>query len=187
VASMEKSISSLGGFVIVPAHSRDFFRYNSHTYIFSGQLPAACLGSAIQGIDILENEGPALLARLFRTIQHVKAELQQMGFELIGENQPHPLILLKVGDVYTASAVSQFFFEEGIHILTVGFPVIPVARGALVRISLSAGHSDSQVEQLLATFRKLKSVLPSLQQHAAHAVIALNGGAASVPACTDET
>lgn len=172
VASLEKSLSSLGGFVAVPAKSRDFFRYNSHTYIFSGQLPAACLGSALAGLEILENEGPVLLDRLNGMIRHVKTELRQMGFDLVGEDQPFPLILVKVGDMYQVGRVSQFFFDEGIHILTVGFPVIPVTRGAMVRISLSAIHTPEQIERLLGAFRKLRDVLqPS--QPCAYANVAL--------------
>ena len=39
---------------------------------------------------------------------------------------------------YSVPGISQFFFEEGIHILVAGFPAIPMSRGALVRIALSA-------------------------------------------------
>ena len=53
--------------------------------------------------------------------------------------------------------MSQFFFDEGIHILTTGFPIVPLARGAMVRISLSAAHTDAQIERLLEVFRKLRN------------------------------
>lgn len=173
VGSLEKSLSSLGGFVVVPRRSRNLFRYNSYTYVFSGQLPAACLGSALAALDILETEGPILLKRLYGMIRRVKAELQQMGFELIGEDQPFPLILVKAGDVLSVGRISQFFFDRGIHILTVGFPVIPMSRGALVRISLSAIHTDAQIQRLLETFRKLRSVLPSQPHVPGHAHVSL--------------
>jgi len=61
-----------------------------------------------------------------------------------------------VGDVYCAPEVSQFFFDEGIHILTTGFPIIPIDRGAMVRISMSAAHTDGQIQQLLDAFRRLR-------------------------------
>ena len=59
-------------------------------------------------------------------------------------------------DVYCAPKVSQFFYDEGIHILTTGFPIVPLDRGAMVRISLSAAHTDAQIERLLDVFRKLR-------------------------------
>jgi 8-amino-7-oxononanoate synthase len=161
VASLEKGLASLGGFVVVPKQNRDFFRYNSYTYIFSGQLPPPYLATALTAFDILEEEGETLRGRLVRSIDYVKSELRRMGFELIGEDRPFPLILVKVGDVYAAPPISQFFFNEGIHVLTVGFPIIPLARGALVRISLSAAHTDAQIEQLLAAFRELRDAPPS--------------------------
>jgi glycine C-acetyltransferase len=159
VASLEKSLASLGGFVVVPRWARDYFRYNSYTYIFSGQMPASCLAGTLAAFDILEREGERRLERLRGLIGFVKHELAAMGFETIGEDQPFPLILVKVGDVYSAPKISQYFFDEGIHILTVGFPVVPLSRGAMVRISLSASHTDTQVERLLAAFRKLKQTL----------------------------
>ena len=158
VGSLEKSLASLGGFVVLPAFARDLVRFTSSTYIFSGQLPPPYLFSGIAALDILENDGQRLIDRLNESTRYVKQQLLEMGFELVAEEQPSPLILVKVGDVYAAPQVSQFFFEEGIHILTTGFPIIPIDRGAMVRISMSAAHTDAQIERLLDAFRKLRDV-----------------------------
>lgn len=157
VGSMEKALASLGGFVVLPREARDLIRYNSYTYVFSGQLPPPNLGADLMAMEILERDGEQLIERLHQVIRRVKTELQSMGFELVGEDIPFPLILVKVGDVYAAPKVSEFFFDEGIHILTTGFPIIPLARGAMVRISLSAAHTDAQVDRLIEAFRKLRS------------------------------
>lgn len=156
VGSMEKSLVSLGGFVILPREARDFVRYSCHTYIFCGQMPPSSLATSLAVFDILESEGAELRSRLETSVNYVKTELRDMGYSLIGEDQPFPLILVEVGDVYSVPKISQFFFDEGIHILTVGFPVIPLSRGALVRISLSAAHTDEQIDRLLDAFRKLR-------------------------------
>ena len=158
VGSLEKSLASLGGFVVLPQFARDLVRFTSSTYIFSGQLPPPYLYSGLAALDILENEGQQLIDRLNESTRYVKRELVEMGFELVAEDQPSPLILVKVGDVYAAPQVSQFFFDEGIHILTTGFPIIPIDRGAMVRISMSAAHTDEQIERLLDAFRKLREV-----------------------------
>jgi 8-amino-7-oxononanoate synthase len=156
VASLEKGLASLGGFAVVPKAARDYFKFNSYTYVFSGQLPPPYLASSLAAFDVLEQEGEQRIGRLRSHISHVRREVQTMGFEIIGEDQPFPLIMVKAGELRSASAISQFFYDEGIHILTVGFPVIPMSRGAMVRISLSASHTDQQIERLLAAFRKLK-------------------------------
>jgi len=159
VASLEKGLASLGGFVVVPKSARDYFRFNSYTYTFSGQLPPPYLASALKAFDILEREQGARLRRLHALINRVKAEVQEIGFEVIGEDQPFPLIMVKVGELNDAPQISQFFFEEGIHILTVGFPVIPLSRGSMVRIALSATHTDAQVDRLMDVLRKLRRKL----------------------------
>jgi len=141
--------------VVVPKAARDYFRFNSYTYTFSGQLPPPYLASALKAFDILEREQGARLRRLHALINRVKAEVQEIGFEVIGENQPFPLIMVKVGELNDAPRISQFFFEEGIHILTVGFPVIPLSRGSMVRIALSATHTDAQVDRLKHVMKKL--------------------------------
>jgi len=151
----------MGGFVVVPQQFRDLFRFTSYTYIFCGQLPPPYLATALTGLEILETEGEQILGRLNNMITYVKTELEGMGYEVVGQNgQLFPLVLVKVGDVYSAPKVSQFFFDEGIHILTTGFPIVPLSRGAMVRISLSPAHSDAQVERLLEVFKKLRTVLP---------------------------
>ena len=161
VGSLEKALVSLGGFVVLPRAARDFIRYTCPTFIFCGQMPPSSLATSLAVFDILETEGDRLRDRLERSIEYVKRELRSMGFSLIGEDRPFPLILVEVGDVYRVPEVSQFFFNEGIHILTVGFPVIPLSRGALVRISLSASHTDEQLERLLQAFAKLRELAAS--------------------------
>ncbi len=161
VASLEKGLASLGGFVVVPKASRDYFRFNSYTYTFSGQLPPPYLASALKAFDILEREQGARLRRLHALIARVKREVQEIGFEVIGEDQPFPLIMVKVGEIASGPQISQFFYEEGIHILTVGFPVIPLSRGAMVRIALSATHTEEQIDRLMRVFRKLRDRIPT--------------------------
>jgi len=156
VGSLEKSLACLGGFVVLPKYARDLVRFSSPTYIFSGQLPPPYLFGALAAMDILQSDGEKLIGRLRNSIAYVKRELGRAGFELVAEEQPSPLILVKVGDVYCAPEVSQFFFDEGIHILTTGFPIIPIDRGAMVRISMSAAHTDGQIQQLLDAFRRLR-------------------------------
>ncbi len=112
---------------------------------------AALLNFAHDDFEQLEK----MLQRLNQLIDRVKQGLRAIGFELVGEDRPFPLILVKVGDVYAAPKVSQFLFDEGIHVLTTGFPIVPLARGAMVRISLAATHTDAQIERLLEVFRKL--------------------------------
>lgn len=154
--SLSKALASLGAFVVAPRAARDLIRYSSPTYIFSGQLPPVSLATCIKAFDILEREGEQRLERLRSLINYVKQEVEEIGFEIIAEKDPFPLILVKVGNVYQVPWINQFFYDEGIHILTVGFPVIPLTNGAMVRISLSPVHSDEQVERLLSAFRKLR-------------------------------
>jgi 7-keto-8-aminopelargonate synthetase-like enzyme len=157
VASLEKGLASLGGFVVVPKEFRDYLRYSSYTYIYSGQLPPPYLASALAAFDVLEDEGLERLTKLRRHIDYSKRELTEMGFEIIGEQQPFPLIMVKVGEWDEANRVSQFFYDQGIHILTVGFPVVPMSRGSMLRISLSASHTEAQIDRLMTAFRRFRS------------------------------
>lgn len=157
VASLEKGLASLGGFAVVPKEFRDYFRFNSYTYTFTGQLPPPYLASSLAAFDVLDEEGPARLNKLRGHISHCKQELTGMGFEIIGEDQPFPLIMVKVGDLQETANISQFFYDHGIHILSVGFPVVPMSRGSMLRIALSAGHTDAQIERLMAVFRKFRN------------------------------
>jgi 8-amino-7-oxononanoate synthase len=163
VASLEKGLASLGGFAVIPPGSRDYFKYNSYTYTFAGQLPPPYLASSLTALDILEREGDLRVQRLNSVIGRVKREVTQMGFEIVGEDHPFPLVMVKIGGMTDIPRVSQYFFDKGIHILAVGFPVVPLSHGAMVRISLSAIHTDQQVDQLMDAFRGLSSHMVSSQ------------------------
>jgi 7-keto-8-aminopelargonate synthetase-like enzyme len=170
VGSLEKGLGSLGGFVVVPKQFRDYIRFSSYTYIYTGQLPPPYLASALAAFDVLEAEGPRRLERLRRHIDYAKQELTGMGFEISGENEPFPLIMVKVGELDEAARISQFFYDQGIHILTVGFPVVPMSRGSMLRIALSASHTEAQLERLMAAFRRFRSqsTLPAAAEGVRH-------------------
>lgn len=163
VASLEKGLASLGGFAVIPAGSRDYFKYNSYTYTFAGQLPPPYLASSLTALDILEREGDLRVQRLNGLIHRVKQEVTEMGFEIVGEDNPFPLVMVKIGGMSDIPRVSQYFFDQGIHILAVGFPVVPLSHGAMVRISLSAIHTDQQVDQLMDAFRGLSAHMKQSQ------------------------
>ncbi len=169
VASLEKGLASLGGFAVIPPGSRDYFKYNCYTYTFSGQLPPPYLASALTAMDLLEREGEARRERLNSLIERVKTEVSEIGFEIVGEDQPFPLVMVRIGSMLDIPRVSQYFFQQGIHILAVGFPVIPMSQGAMVRISLSAIHTDQQVDRLMDAFRGLRRLLGSSRPSAAQA------------------
>lgn len=160
VASMEKGLASLGGFAVIPKGSRDYFKYNSYTYTFAGQLPPPYLASSLTALDILERDGEARVYRLNSLIHQVKHEVTEMGFEILGDDQPFPLVMVKIGDMTDIPRISQYFFDRGIHILAVGFPVVPQSHGAMLRIALSAIHTDKQIDQLMDAFRGLRAQLP---------------------------
>lgn len=181
VASLEKGLASLGGFVVIPPGSRDYFKFNSHTFTFAGQLPPPYLASSLAAFDVLEREGDARINTLHRHINRVKQEVREIGFDIVGEDQPFPLIMVKIGELTDIPKISQFFFDHGIHILSVGFPVIPLTAGAMVRISLSASHTDGQIDRLIDAFKKLRRFLnPAAPTGVSHESIADLTGSVAV-------
>lgn len=159
VGSMEKGLASLGGFAVIPKGSRDYFKYNSYTFTYSGQLPPPYLASSLTALGILEREGELLVQRLNSLVHRVKHQIAELGFEIIGEDQPFPLVMVKIGDLLEIPGISQYFFDRGIHVLAVGFPMVPQSHGAMLRISLSAIHTDQQIDQLIDAFRDLRAQL----------------------------
>lgn len=146
VATLGKA---LGGFGAVVAGAEELVEYlvqRTRTAIFSTAMPPALAAAMRVSLRLLREEGWRREC-LHSLIARFRAGAKELGLPLAPSDTPiQPLI---VGDESRALALSAALQSRGILVSAIRPPTVPAGTSRL-RITLSAAHSEQQVDTLLA-------------------------------------
>ncbi|MFW5748595.1 MAG: aminotransferase class I/II-fold pyridoxal phosphate-dependent enzyme, partial [Chloroflexota bacterium] len=93
-----------------------------------------------------------LVKRLWHNGDFMKAQLQDMGFD-IGHSTT-PIIPLMLGDAHLARDFSRRLMDNGVFAMAIGYPTVPQGL-ARIRVMNTAAHSEADLEEALAAFNKV--------------------------------
>lgn len=145
VGTLSKAIGGLGGFVVGPGEVIDFLVDKSRPFIYTTALPPATLAGAISAISIIKTEGWRR-ERVLALAERARSRLSAAGWRIpVGFT---PIIPIIIGDPERAEALSNAMLAKGIFIPAIKAPSVP-ARQARLRLTVSAAHSDEELEQAL--------------------------------------
>ncbi|MBD3399044.1 MAG: aminotransferase class I/II-fold pyridoxal phosphate-dependent enzyme [Candidatus Coatesbacteria bacterium] len=147
MGTFSKSLGSVGGFIAGEEIVLDYIQHISRSMIFSASLPAPNAAAALEAVRVMIEE-PEHLDRLWHNTRKMKGGLDDLGFDTYGSETP--VIPVMVGADDTAWEMTIKLQERGVFINPVISPAVPPG-GALIRISLTAAHSDEQIERALET------------------------------------
>ena len=153
VGTFSKSLASTGGYCVSNHPQLDFIRYASRPYIFTASPCPAVIASTREALKRVEN-GADLRARLWRHARRLYRHLLDAGYELGPE--PCPVIAAMLDTREQALALWRGLHEHGIYVNLVFPPATPGGK-SLVRISVSAAHTDEQIDKICAAFTALSA------------------------------
>jgi 8-amino-7-oxononanoate synthase len=146
IGTLSKALGAAGGFVCGTARLVDWLVNRARAYVFSTALPPATCAAGVAALDIVRLEPERRQALLARAAA-LRAELRRQGWQLgASESQIIPLIL---GDPESALQVAAELRQAGILAPAIRPPSVPDGE-SLVRISLTAGHTEPMIERLRA-------------------------------------
>lgn len=147
VGTFSKSLGSIGGFCLGRHAETDLIRMVSRPYIFTASPAPPVIAATHQALR-RALQGQDLRARLFRHAERLYAEAARLGYRL-GTTAPGPVAALVFDSRDSALALWQGLLDAGIYTNLMIPPATPSGL-SLVRISLSAAHSDDDVSQIIA-------------------------------------
>ncbi|MCU0579059.1 MAG: 8-amino-7-oxononanoate synthase [Desulfobacterota bacterium] len=151
MGTFSKALGALGGFVAGPEILMAYLRNQARTLFYSTALPPAVCASVLRALHLLREE-PGLLAGLRRNCAYFSNGLRALGLPLPPAGIPiFPII---VGTEAKALHLSRALWDRDICIPAIRPPTVPLNQCRL-RISLSAGHTEEQMDTLLAALREL--------------------------------
>ncbi|HEX3947099.1 MAG TPA: 8-amino-7-oxononanoate synthase [Acidimicrobiales bacterium] len=138
VGTLSKTLGSSGGFVAASRPVVDLLVNASRPYIFTTAGTPADAAAALAALDVLRSpEGVALCTRLADLVDRVAPA------------HPTPIVPIVLGSEQRALRASAALLARGLWVPAIRPPTVPVGTSRL-RLTLSAAHTDGQVDQLLA-------------------------------------
>jgi 8-amino-7-oxononanoate synthase len=163
LATFSKSLASVGGVVAGPENVIHFLRHHARSLIFTASMPPASVAGVLAALDILESE-PERRARLWEHTNRVTAGFRALGFDL-GSTQT-PVIPVVVGDPLRAGMVWRALFDDGVFTHPIVPPAVP-EHSCRIRVSMSAEHTDAQVDRVLNAFERVGHMVARREPSAA--------------------
>ena len=151
--TFSKSLGGIGGFCISDHPQLEMVRYVSRPYIFTASSSPATIAATQAALKLLEN-GSDLRKRLWQHCNRVHGSLTRLGYEL--GPQPSPIIAVMCDSPQSAISRWRTLLEDNIYTNIVLPPAVPGDK-SLLRCSISAAHTDAQIDKLIDVFRKLRT------------------------------
>ena len=148
IGTFGKAFGVNGGFVASSPEVIEAIRQKADTYIYTNPLGVADCAAALAALDIVDSaEGQARLRHLHARIAQFRAGLDRLGWESIPG--PHPVVPLLVRDTRRTRALVGHFFNNGVLVVGLTFPVVP--RGSeTIRFQVNAAHTEADIDQVLS-------------------------------------
>ncbi|NOZ52175.1 MAG: 8-amino-7-oxononanoate synthase [Gammaproteobacteria bacterium] len=146
MATLGKAFGVYGAFVAGSKALIETLIQQARTYIYTTALPPAIAEASRASLRIVKAE-QWRRDKLTNRITQFRNGAQQLGFELLASSTPIQALI--VGDNQQALSISQRLFEQGFLVSAIRSPTVPKGTARL-RITLSAIHTEQQVNQLLS-------------------------------------
>ncbi|WP_019558427.1 8-amino-7-oxononanoate synthase [Thioalkalivibrio sp. ALE12] len=145
MGTLGKGFGTAGAFVAGSEALIEALIQTARPYIYTTAMPAALAAATLASVRIAE-AAEDRRAHLQGLLQRLGAGLDRLGLQ-----HPPPLTPIQpvhIGDARRASAVAERLLAAGFLIPAIRPPTVPEGQARL-RITLSASHTESQVDTLL--------------------------------------
>ncbi len=146
VGTFSKSLGAIGGFAVSDLPDFDLLRITCRPYMFTASLPPGVVGSVTAALSRISTD-ESLGARVrFNSIRLYRA-LKLAGFEVGPE--PNAIVALKMTDKETAVRFWNRLIDRGVY-ANLALPPATPGSLSLIRCSISAAHTEAQIDRALS-------------------------------------
>ncbi len=151
MGTLGKALGCFGAFVAGDEALIETLINKARPYIYTTAMPPAVAEATRASLRLVQSEGWRR-EKLHTLIARFRDGATQLGLRLMESITPiQPLL---VGNAHEALHLSEALLDKGILISAIRPPTVPEGTARL-RITLSAAHSEEQVERLLAALEEV--------------------------------
>jgi 8-amino-7-oxononanoate synthase len=143
--TLGKALGTYGALVVGSDALLEAILQGARSYLFTTALPPALAAASLAAVEIARRDD-GLRAQLHANIARFRTGAAQLGLPLLASDTPiQPIVLGSNAAVITAS---QALETHGLLVAPIRPPTVPEGRARL-RITLSAAHTEADVDRLL--------------------------------------
>ena len=150
VGTFSKSLGAMGGFCASPHAELELIRYVSRPFIFTASSSPSIIASTHEALQQLKTR-PELRETLWRNARRLYEGFSSLGFEVGPEVSP--VVAVRLGGKEHALLFWNQLLEKGIYTNLMIPPASP-DQHSYIRCSVSAAHTEQQVEQIIGAFQE---------------------------------
>jgi 8-amino-7-oxononanoate synthase len=151
MGTLGKAAGVFGAFIAGSEDVIEWLVQKARSYVFTTAAPPMLAEAIITSIRLIKDEDWRR-QRIQQLITQLQQGMKALDWTLLKSNTPiQPII---VGDNHAVMKLNDALLAEDIWVSAIRPPTVP-ANTARLRISLSASHTESDVERLVKTLKKL--------------------------------
>ncbi len=162
VGTFSKSLGAIGGFAVSDLPDFDLLRVVCRPYMFTASLPPSIVASVTASLKRIATDN-LLGARVQANSRRLHNGLAQAGFDIGLE--ANPVCAIRLGDRELAIRFWNALIEGGVY-LNLALPPATPASLSLIRSSVSAAHTEAQIDRAVDIIAYIGGQLGVLSENA---------------------
>ena len=146
ISTFSKSFGGIGGILLGDADVVDHVKHMARSFLFSASLPVPVVAAASTILDMLEADGPALVAELHDKAAYMRKSLTEIGFDL-GMSNTH-IMPVMCREERKALFTHVAMLESGVMMVPITYPGVKLGEERL-RLNVTRGHSREDMDQAI--------------------------------------
>ena len=142
MGTLSKTLAGAGGYIAGSAALIEIIKHCASGFVYSVGLSPALAGAALEALATMERE-PERVGRLRENGAAFLAMARATGLDT-GVGAGHAVCPVMVGDSLRAAKLSEVLLEQGINVLPIIYPAVPV-QSARLRFFITSEHTASQM------------------------------------------
>jgi 8-amino-7-oxononanoate synthase len=155
VSTFSKVFGGIGGIVFGSESVVDLVKHNARSFLFSATLPVPIVAAASAILEMLEQDGVALVAELHEKAAYMRRRLTERGFDL-GHSNTH-IMPVMVRDTTKAILLHHMLYERGLHVVPIPYPGVKKGEERM-RLNVTRGHTYEELDHAVEVLTELATM-----------------------------
>jgi 8-amino-7-oxononanoate synthase len=151
VSTLSKTFGGIGGLLFGSGDIVEHVKHTARSFLFSATLPVPVVAAASTILDMIEADGPKLVAELHQKARYFRDGLTAAGFDL-GASETH-IMPVMCREERKALFMHIALLECGVYMVPLVYPSVKIGEERL-RVNVTRGHTQEDLDRTLGLLKE---------------------------------